>query len=209
MISGSNSMNVLPRMFRRTLRYSETYTLTTGVAGVVGTVQNMSLNSAYDPNQSGTGHQPYGFDQLAAFYNKYIVHSVRYRLLCTTLGGTAEVAVCFGIIPTGGTGLAGYSVDTITERAMCSVFPVGPSGNDRARLVQGRVQIHRVFGVSKRQYLDNLSQYAGSTSGNPTNLAAFQFGVGSYSGTSGETLSVQLTFDMDIEFFDPVTMPAS
>ena len=31
------------------------------------------MNSLFDPNRTGTGHQPYGFDQLSTFYNRYYV----------------------------------------------------------------------------------------------------------------------------------------
>ena len=33
----------------------------------------MRLNSLFDPNLSGLGHQPRGFDQLMAVYEKYTV----------------------------------------------------------------------------------------------------------------------------------------
>jgi len=32
-----------------------------------------SANGMYDPNITGTGHQPYAFDQLSAIYNEYTV----------------------------------------------------------------------------------------------------------------------------------------
>lgn len=38
------------------------------------------LNSLFDPNSTGTGHQPYGFDQLAQLYNRYRVYKVNYTI---------------------------------------------------------------------------------------------------------------------------------
>ena len=35
--------------------------------------QYMRMNSLFDPDQTGTGHQPYYFDQFAALYNRYTV----------------------------------------------------------------------------------------------------------------------------------------
>lgn len=51
--------------------YVDTQTLqpTTAVAGV----RVYSLNGLYDPDITGTGHQPRGFDQLASLYNHYVV----------------------------------------------------------------------------------------------------------------------------------------
>ncbi|WP_218254000.1 hypothetical protein, partial [Candidatus Magnetobacterium casense] len=45
---------------------------------------HMNLNSLFDPNRSGIGHQPYGFDQLATLYNRYRVISCGYRITCAT-----------------------------------------------------------------------------------------------------------------------------
>jgi len=53
------------------LKYCDTFTINPGV-GSVGTYV-FSANGLYDPNISGLGHQPYGFDQLAALYNHYMV----------------------------------------------------------------------------------------------------------------------------------------
>ncbi len=44
----------------------------------------MSGNSLYDPNQSGSGHQPYYFDQLTTFYEKYCVLWSKISVKATT-----------------------------------------------------------------------------------------------------------------------------
>lgn len=209
LIAGSSSLNVLPRRFRRSLRYAETFSLSTGAAGILGTAQVMRLNSCFDPNFTGTGHQPYGFDQLAAFFQSYIVHACRYRLICSTIGGTPEVAVAFQVLPTGTNFISGTTVDAATEKSMAVVFPVGPSGNARTREVSGAVKIHQVMGVSPEQYANDLPQFAAAVSANPTTACYLEVCIGSYSGSAGETLAVQIVMDFDVEFFQPVTMAQS
>lgn len=56
------------RMPFRHMTYAEDFSLTSGIAGVVGTIRTYYLNSIYSPVSSG-GHQPYGFDQLSGIYN--------------------------------------------------------------------------------------------------------------------------------------------
>lgn len=41
-------------------------------------VYSFNSNSVYDPDQTGTGHQPLGFDQYAAQYNRYRVLRMDY-----------------------------------------------------------------------------------------------------------------------------------
>lgn len=48
------------------------------------------LNSVYDPDLSGTGNQPVGFDQWAAFYNKYRVLSTDVEIRLENRSTTGE-----------------------------------------------------------------------------------------------------------------------
>jgi hypothetical protein len=210
LLSGSLLMNVLPRTLRRTLRYAQTFSLTTGAAGLVGTVQSMMLNSCYDPNYSGTGHQPYGYDQIVQFYQQYFVHSCRYTLICNTIGGTAEVCVCLQIFPTaGGVSIAGISTDAATEKSTVSTFPVGSSGNVRTRSVSGEVKIAQIFGLTPAQYAAQTDVYGAAVTSNPSLGAYLEVGIGSYSGTAGESLAVQIILDQDVEFWQPKTLSQS
>jgi len=52
------------------------------VASVYGSLAKyqFKLNSSFDPNHTGTGHQPMGFDQWSLFYNHYVVESCSYEI---------------------------------------------------------------------------------------------------------------------------------
>lgn len=52
--------------------YAETIALTSGSETNV-TVYEFSANSLYDPNKTGTGHQPMGRDEVAGMYQNYHV----------------------------------------------------------------------------------------------------------------------------------------
>lgn len=57
-----------------TLKYVSILSKTAAASTTAG-VNIYRLNSLYDPDYTGTGAQPYGFDQLAAMYAKYQVLS--------------------------------------------------------------------------------------------------------------------------------------
>lgn len=40
----------------------------------------MTGNNMYDPDLTGVGHQPTGFDQYSAFYNKYLVYASKIKV---------------------------------------------------------------------------------------------------------------------------------
>lgn len=70
-LSVSRGIFGFPDEFTTRLRYCDVYTLTSSSNAIAK--QYMRMNSLFDPDQTGTGHQPYYFDQLAALYGRYHV----------------------------------------------------------------------------------------------------------------------------------------
>lgn len=60
-----------PLRLQNTMRYTETVDITLNGSGTASYL--FSCNGLYDPNITGTGHQPLYFDQLTALYNHYKV----------------------------------------------------------------------------------------------------------------------------------------
>lgn len=69
----------LPKSLRVPLLYRQFNKLDPGTGTMV--TQVFRANSLFDPDYSGVGHQPMGFDQYAALYAHYCVHSCRIK--CT------------------------------------------------------------------------------------------------------------------------------
>lgn len=55
-----------------TLNYADEFQLNPGIAGIPNTYV-FSCNGLYDPNITGIGHQPRGFDQMMTLYDHYVV----------------------------------------------------------------------------------------------------------------------------------------
>lgn len=71
------------------LRYSDTTTLTT----TSGILQNYNIraNGCFDPNATGIGHQPMGWDQWTTAYNHYVVLGA--KITCNwSLNGTGTAS---------------------------------------------------------------------------------------------------------------------
>lgn len=173
----------------------------------------MRLNSLYDPNLTGTGHQPYGFDQLCSntgFYRSYLVHAARVKILACSIGGSAEVAVCWKYdVSEGFAAITGLTVDAATEAPMIGVGLLGASGNDRTFVKDMRIDMHRLFGVTKQQYANELTTYGAAYGANPTAAAFLHLAIGSYTATAGENASVQVLIEYDVEFFSSTQLAQS
>lgn len=60
----------LPRKAIRKLTYAADFSIN---AGIVLAGHSFRLNSLFDPDETGVGHQPYGFDQMMTYYGRYTV----------------------------------------------------------------------------------------------------------------------------------------
>jgi hypothetical protein len=188
---------------RTSLRYSETHTFQTGTAGVAGTEQVMRLNDLYDTNLTGTGHQPYGYDQMVGFYNRWRVDRVRLTFLWTSIGGTAELALLHLLrTATGGLTMAGQDVDRLTEIPMVKSAVLSASGNSRTRKIVVEANIWDILGVTKNTYESDVDRYSGSTSASPSVTPFSAHTVASYSFVAGEQARCQVTIDYDCYFWD-------
>lgn len=81
----------LPPRHRCTLKYF----MQAQLSGTGSDQQWFRANSLFDPDYTGAGTQPSGFDELAALYNKYLVHKIRIRAAVTANGSNSR-PITFG-----------------------------------------------------------------------------------------------------------------
>lgn len=62
------------------LRYGEVVKFNAAAGTTSFSVQAYALDNIYDPNITGVGHQPRGYDQYSTYYNKYVVLGTRWRI---------------------------------------------------------------------------------------------------------------------------------
>ncbi len=86
----------LPPTKRVKLRYSEIFRITS-TAGAVGKFL-FAANGMYDPNLTGAGHQPYGYDQWFTFYKTATVLASRIDVeVATSMTGLATQTLVTGV----------------------------------------------------------------------------------------------------------------
>lgn len=86
------SVMPLPSSKRSKIKYCQYVQLDAG-AGLAST-QTFSANSLYDPDVSGAGHQPRGFDQMMTMYRYYTVLGATIEVQAITVGGTIPITGC-------------------------------------------------------------------------------------------------------------------
>ena len=78
----------IPKQLYNRLKYAETINVPIGVGGTGNYLY--SCNGMYDPNITGTGHQPMYFDQFTAMYDHYTVlkSMMKATVVANTTGAT-------------------------------------------------------------------------------------------------------------------------
>lgn len=174
----------------------------------VGGEQVFKLNGIFDPDTTGGTHQPYGMDQMAALYARYIVHRVHVSVRVQNSTGNKTVGHAFSVQPsTGTTTMTGNSISDVLEKPQGSaIFPM-PTGDTVE--YEFSANLWDLEGITRAQWLANVEEYAALTSADPARIVTFRCGTANTfdnTQTSGIFI-VSITYD--VEFFDRQTLAAS
>lgn len=139
--------------------YWDQYVLAQGSG--VPVLQQMRLNSLYDPDLTGVGHQPYYYDQITQVYGKYKVYAVDIQYWYTNNGNgrfTLRPSVSAGTAAT----LTGFQLEAERPYSVCRAYSVnGPPTTGKIRVLN-----RKILGVSKDQYNDD-DKYSALINANP------------------------------------------
>lgn len=149
------------------LPYSEAFT-TTLPGGGIGTAYSFNLNSIYDPNRTGTGHQPLGHDQWYTFYSKYRVYGVTYDVSLTNMN--ADAVIQGGVVNAAGA-FGGWTDQAVMEQPHMKRFNLSSvnSGKNQAR-IRGYVSLPQLRGQTSSQYRFDSTNNEATFNENPNAL---------------------------------------
>ncbi len=204
-----NTNQPFPPKTAHKLNYVQTFKLSTGAAGIFGIEQVMRLNSLFDPDFTGVGHQPYGFDTLATIYNKYKVLRVNLRLEWTNPVADGVACGYMFTAPDAGGALQGVNLDQANERMNVRVGHLNASGSQK--LVQNiRAPIHTVSGLSRLQLNADVDQYSSSMITSPARQPFLHIAAANVDNTDPVTtvmLTIKATYHC--RFWQRLTLPQS
>lgn len=149
------------------LHYAETVALTLNLVATATTYQ-FRASSIWDPNSTGTGHQPYQRDQIAAMYSYYKVHKCSYRITFFRPQVTG-LWVGVNVYSSLGTSASvnGLTLETIVERQH-DAMTILPTAGPGYAIVQGSVDLAGLHGLTKSQYLTDNTNFGASITANPS-----------------------------------------
>ncbi len=190
------------------LHYSETFTFTTGTSGVYGVEQIMRLNSLFDPNFTGIGHQPYGTDQLALLYRRYKIHAVQLTLIWTDPTNDGTVVAAQLQPPFGTFTLAGKAIDVVKEQPMSVTRIINNTGS-QTRIIKQYIPLHTVAGLSSLQYKADMTDFSAPFSASPAQVPLLRFSAASARGLTGATILCRCEMIFFTQVYDRIVLVQS
>lgn len=182
------------------LPYHDTFQLNAPVG--LGTSQVMNLNSIYDPDRSGTGHQPLGYDQWSQFYKKYRVFKVAYDITFTNDAGGGTAGTVVAIVNQNGSGVAAGSVgDATFEQPHVRKGVLGNSNSASSRSFKGVVSLPRIAGRPSISYKSD-DRYQANFGFNPNEYITMSLIAQSMAGASDVQVQVSVRMVYFVELFD-------
>lgn len=192
----------VPQRWLSSMKYSDTFNLDTNGSTSVGTYR-FRLNSIYDPNLSGGGHQPYGRDTFASLYNRYRVYKCDYVInVASSNAFTVKVAA-----------LPSNEADTVTtttealEKPRCRWIVQAPNAPSVA--LKGSVYLPSLYGRTKSQMMAD-DRYQSAMDASPSESAILNI----FGGLIGDAavsnqISCTVTLTYHYEMFDPIVLAQS
>lgn len=178
------------------LRYVEEITMNPGAGLIANYV--FSANGLYDPNVTGTGHQPRAFDQLMTFFDHYVVLGAKITVTPVKLDTANTVPGYFGILVSDdGITVAGHTLLDIMETRLNKSNRTKLVGFNydmakTSRSISAKFSARKFF--HKNVKGDDI--FRGSASSNPSEQAYFEIYHSSVNGNDPDPC----TFFVQIEY---------
>jgi hypothetical protein len=187
-----------------TLKYSQAINFTGSASP---SSQVFAINSAFDPDFSGTGHQPSYYDKFSAVYSRYFVEAFDIDVVFSNESATVPVyyAVCYS-----DQNIGGNTVEELSEAQYSSWGAIGVlASNPIKRVTLPSMSAAKLMGTTPKSILeadDNMYAAVGSS---PADTAWAIIRLISTDGTTAITARARCTITMRIAFKDLLTQSTS
>lgn len=181
----------IPRCLFCKLSFSARLTLSSNT--VTPAYHQFRLNSTWDPDLTTTGVQPYGRDQIAAMYLRYIVNGATVKVYFSNSGTNGPTqctirATVDGTIPT--------DIEAEADRINGKQIIVSPG---ESRVLTAYYPIHKLIGLSKAGYGGDPGCSAAYNS-NPAKICFLNVMTQNLTGSTDTFVVVKIIYHC--KFFD-------
>lgn len=190
-------MYPMPRTLRTTLRYYDFSHALNPSAGGAAATYVFSANGLFDPDITGVGHQPVGFDQLMAFYDHYTVVGAKITVDFQNNDTTNESIVGVSLRDDSTTTISPYE---IVESGAIDTRWLTPLGKDgcKARITMASTTANYLG----RKDVMSDPELKGSAAANPGEQYFFHLTAYPNSANDADIVGFHAIIDYDVIFHE-------
>lgn len=175
----------MPKQKLASFKYCDTINLTPGAT--VGSYR-FSANGMYDPNITGTGHQPLGFDQLMAFYDQYTI--IASKIHIKWLNQNSNPLFCGLFLNDDTTTIPVSQTDFMEQTNSKYAILTPPTGSQDILTQKGGFSAKKDLGISKPL---SASQLLGTASTNPSEQMYYELFYYASGDTTANSIKAYVT----------------
>lgn len=196
-------------------RYVEEVNLSQeNITGLTGSEYAFRLNSLFDPNFTGVGHQPRGFDQMAALYANYCVYKVQVQIRLMSQSGGINQAQNFLVCNVRPYNNGSYALGParrygeLMESPTNTIITMESDAENQNKTWEQTYWIADIEGIPRGQiYQDDTFKSIPSASPNKTPF--FSCAVGSINEQSGGYVRFAVSFAFHTLWSEPLLVGQS
>lgn len=189
------------------MRYCSLATYSTASGGVIN--QYWSANNLYDPDFTGTGHQPLGYDQWTQFYNHNIVKKAKITVTVTgqdsSETGAGVIALYLSDDATSTT-----TLENLIEQGKCNYKLINGFMAIGTKTVRATYDPKKFFNITDiKDNKDRLGATFGVAPSAPFDPALFRVAYQDVTATSGKDVTMLVTIDYIVDMSEPKELTGS
>jgi len=184
-----NSLVGVPDRFRMKMKYSDE-NVQSHSSGALD-IWNFRANSLFDPDFTYSGHQPLGFDELAALYGKYKVTHCSIRVSAVSLDGVNNMLVILPRRTTTALSNFNQAVELPRSRAKLLAPTAVPS-----ETLSFSYDMADLFGSPIKD-----QDFGALVSANPSNVLYYTVITGPTNQASTSTVQLHVELEFTAEFY--------
>lgn len=190
-----------PSMVQK-LRYSDTFSLDPSSGGTA--VHYFKANSCYDPDHTGVGHQPLGFDQYMALYDHFKVKSSKITITASQKNSNASTDKTILAIYLDDDAGGVTNIHNAIEQGLTS-WTTLTAGTGKASILSKSFDHKRFFRNKKAS-----SELVGSDASDPLELAFFAVVADALFPTDNPSaFTCHVVMEFDVEFSERKSLTSS
>lgn len=193
------------------LRYCQEFSLNPVAAST--DVQVFRANCCYDPDFTGLGHQPIGFDQLMLAYDHFSVLGSSIRVINTSPVTTNVTPAYWGVLlsDNGTSAAAASNIEHLMElpgqlMSQGMAGYVWTRGHKQGNTLTRKFSAKKFFG---KKNIIGAADYRGNAGASPNEQAFFEVWAASPHGVDPGLCYFRVVLDLIVAFTEPKGIPQS